>query len=165
MKVQFYASLKKSNYTQPWLKELIKKMKVIILISTNMKLSLILLCLVWRVVASSDSIVSQVRSRLQQWHKQNPKLYDSNELDFMNKDDKLIKMAYSVKKDLESTAQFASEILRWRSSNQPSQIQPSEFPAELFHLGDQAIVGKDKQGDPVFWFIVKSMYHMRTTCN
>lgn len=105
---------------------------------------------------NSGSIVDQVRSRIHDWHRQRPDLYDQADVDFVTKDDKLIRMAHNVKKDFNGTAHLTHEILLWRKSENISTLASSEFPAEIFYPGSETIIGRDRDGDVVIWAQAKS---------
>lgn len=122
---------------------------------------LVLYSLIWREAKgdNSGSIVDQVRSRINAWHRQRPDLYNKADADFVNQNDKLIRMAYDVKKDFNGTAHRTHEILLWRKSENINTLASSEFPAEIFYPGSETIIGRDRDGDVVIWAQAKSKWN------
>ncbi|XP_027197298.1 motile sperm domain-containing protein 2-like [Dermatophagoides pteronyssinus] len=108
-----------------------------------------------------QNLVIQIRNRFLAEANQNPKLYESEDLEqIQNNDWQVQRFLLECKQDIEHSYESLRNAMKWRREEGIYQCSPADFPAEYYQSGYIFRHGRDKNGAIVLYF--RANIHRKT---
>lgn len=98
--------------------------------------------------------IAKLRERQLQLCREDPDSYDADDIEFISKNDILLRMTLREKQDPDEAAEHFDELMRWRKEVGVAKITAADIPCEAFALNG-SVLAFDLQGDPVLWYRAK----------